>query len=168
MSDLLHQLGIDWKLLASQGVNFLILLVALTYLVWRPLLNVMKDRRIKIEEGLKVTDEAEERLRSIDKLKEEKSVEADREALRVVTEAEARGNEKKGEIIENAEKMTDALLKSAQEQADRQAKAEEDRIMRYARELVTQVVSKYTDLDPSKIDEKLVTKALAQLKKERV
>ena len=66
MGVLLEQLGINWKLLVSQGVNFFILLTVLALLVYRPLLKTMEERKKKIELGLRGAEEVESRLKAID------------------------------------------------------------------------------------------------------
>ena len=62
MSEFISQLGIDWKLLLSQSVNFLLLLTALRIFAYKPIVKLMKDRQAKIEEGLAKADEADRRL----------------------------------------------------------------------------------------------------------
>jgi len=61
MSALFTQLGINWKLLLAQGINFGLLLVVLAKFVYRPLLKLMKEQREKIEFGLKGAEEAAKR-----------------------------------------------------------------------------------------------------------
>ena len=59
MAELLSQLGIDGKLLLSQGVNFGIVLAVLTYFIYKPLVKILNERKTKIEFGLKGAAEAE-------------------------------------------------------------------------------------------------------------
>jgi len=87
MRDLFHQLGVDWRLLLSQGVNFLVLLGVLTFFLFKPLLKLLEERKKKIELGLKVGKEAEERLLAIDKMKEEKISEAGKIAFEIIKKA---------------------------------------------------------------------------------
>ena len=51
MSELLSQLGIDPKLLLSQGVNFGLVIIILTFLVYKPLVKILNERKQKIEFG---------------------------------------------------------------------------------------------------------------------
>ena len=51
-NQLLSQLGIDWKLFLSQAVNFFILLLVLTFFVYKPLIKIVKERNKRIKEGL--------------------------------------------------------------------------------------------------------------------
>ncbi len=66
------QLGIDWKLLLSQAVNFLLLLVILRIFVYKPILDILKKRREKIEEGIAKAKEADIRLKEVDDINKKK------------------------------------------------------------------------------------------------
>src|SRR3989339_692771 len=75
-NELLFQLGINWKLFLSQVVNFFILLLVLTFFVYKPLIRIIKERSKKIKEGLEKAEkkqkDAQELLKlSILKQKEE-------------------------------------------------------------------------------------------------
>ena len=77
-NQLLSQLGIDWKLFLSQAVNFFILLVVLTFFVYKPLIKIIKQRNQKIKEGLDKAEEADVRLKEIDNIGKEKIKEAEK------------------------------------------------------------------------------------------
>ena len=47
MLELAEKLGLDWKLLLSQAVNFLVLLALLRQFAYKPLLKILKERRTK-------------------------------------------------------------------------------------------------------------------------
>ena len=51
MSQLFSQLGIDWHLLLSQAINFLLLLIVLRLVVYKPLLNLLHKRKGKDRGG---------------------------------------------------------------------------------------------------------------------
>src|SRR3989344_5513235 len=88
MRQLLEQLGIDWHLLLSQGVNFFLLLIILRFFVYKPLLKLLHDRRARIEEGLTKADEADRRLREVDVLGMGKIKEAETQALGILKKTE--------------------------------------------------------------------------------
>ena len=70
--DALAQLGIDWKLLLAQVVNFGILLFILKRYAYQPMLQLMDERAARIEKGLKDAEAAEQKLRSVEE--EEKAI----------------------------------------------------------------------------------------------
>lgn len=52
MEDLVTKLGLDWKLLLAQMINFLILVWVLRRFAYRPIVKLLDERRRKIERGL--------------------------------------------------------------------------------------------------------------------
>ena len=87
-SGLIGQLGIDWKLFLSQVVNFFILLIVLSFFVYKPLLNVIKERNKKIKEGLDKAEEADVRLKNIDNIGKEKIKEAEQQSINIIKDTE--------------------------------------------------------------------------------
>ncbi|MEK7137899.1 MAG: hypothetical protein AAB787_00165 [Patescibacteria group bacterium] len=164
MQELVHQLGIDWKLLLSQGVNFLILLTVLTFLVYKPLSKLMEERRKKIEFGLMGAEEAERRLKEIDQEKAEKLAEADRNALKVVGEAEKRGRSRFDEILKTAEGKAEEVMAEAARVAEHKKQEELNRLTEKANALIKEAIIKTVELDPKHIDEKLITQAALIIK----
>lgn len=166
MSELIHQLGLDWKLLIAQGVNFLILLTALTFLVYKPLIKVVEERRKKIEFGLAGADEAERRLQEIEKIKEEKVAEADKNAIKIISDAEKRGGKRLEEILKNAEVKAEEVIAEAARVAEHKKTEELNRLTEKANGLIKEAIIKMVELDPKHIDEKLVSRA-AEIIKEK-
>ncbi|MEK9173175.1 MAG: hypothetical protein AAB594_01200 [Patescibacteria group bacterium] len=159
MSELIHQLGLDWKLLASQGVNFLILLTSLTFLIYKPLIKITDERRRKIELGLAGAEEIEKRLKKIDLMKEEKLAEADKNAIKIIGEAEKRGDKRFEEILKNAESRASEVMIEAAQVAEQKKQEELNRLTEKANTLIKEAIVKMVELDPKYIDEKLISRA---------
>ena len=164
MSQLLSQLGIDWRLLISQAVNFFLLLIVLRIFVYKPLLKLLHDRRARIEEGLVKADEADRRLLEVDEMNRGKIKETEAKAMSMLkqTETEAKALEAKlmGEIKrkESEELQNAQVLLRAQEEASRRAMEKETVT------LVRQTIAKTVSLSPKDIDDALITKAVASAK----
>ena len=62
MAQFFAAFGIDWRLLLVQAVNFGLLLLALWYFLYGPVLKMIDDRRAKIAESVKVAEAAARRL----------------------------------------------------------------------------------------------------------
>lgn len=163
MSELFHQLGVDWKLLLSQGANFLILLGILTFFLFRPLLKVLDERRKKIELGLKVGKEAEERLAAIDKMKEERLGEAERAAFEIVKKGESDAKAGADKITAEGGKKAAELLKEAEETAERKMEESKRAMLEEAKTLVRAAIIKTVELDPKSVDAALVAKAISEV-----
>lgn len=67
--ELIHNLGIDWKLFIAQILNFVILFFIIYKFLVVPLNNILEKRKLKIEEAYKYRQEAIRLIEKIRKLK---------------------------------------------------------------------------------------------------
>lgn len=164
MSQLLSQLGIDWHLLIAQAVNFFLLLIVLRLFVYKPLLQLLHDRRRKIEDGIMKAEEADRRLLEAEEMKRGKIKEGEAEAMGILkrTENDAKSLEAKmmAEIKrKEAEEMNNikAMLRAREEESRRASEKE-------AASLVRRAIAKTVELAPEKIDDALIARAVGQAK----
>jgi len=167
MSELASQLGINWKLLLSQGVNFFVLLGALTFLVWRPLLRIMQVRREKIEDGLRDADEARVKLAEIDTVLGERTLEADRQAFAIIRASEQKAEVRAAEIVQRADTRAEELRKAALEVIAGREQEEFEKFADSARSLVRNALAKAIEAEPSKVDDKLIGEAVTYIRKQK-
>ncbi len=87
-------MGVDWKLLLAQGVNFAILFFVLKHFAYKPMLEFLTKRSERIEQGLKDADTAKEKLVQVNE--EEKKILklAREEAKALIAEAEQDAKER--------------------------------------------------------------------------
>lgn len=166
MGQILDQLGVNWRLLLTQGVNFFVLFTVLYFFLWRPLVKIMAERRQKIEFGLKGATEAEKRLNEIEKIKEGKLAEADKSALGIISEAESEAKKRAQDIVAESHKRGEALLKEAEAVAGRRREEQFAELAAKSNTLVRAAIAKTVELDPKAIDEKLVARAVEMIKTE--
>jgi len=165
MNELFSQLGIDWKLLLSQAVNFGLLLAILTFFLYKPLLRLMKDRELKIKEGLTKADEADAHLKEAQTLKKEKLKEAEAEALAMLTQAETRAKAHEAKLLEAAKQKEQESAVNAARVLRAKEEESERVIRREAAALVKQALIKTVELNPKAIDEALIAKAVEEVGK---
>jgi len=110
-SSLTAQLGIDWRLLLSQAVNFILLVIVLRLFVYKPVLNILQKRREKIEEGVAKTEEADVRLRKVDDIAKKKVKEAEGEAIGIIKNTEERAQKLEGELVRQAKEKQVQMMK---------------------------------------------------------
>lgn len=107
--ELLDKLGIDWRLLIAQLVNFLILILILYKFLYRPLLKILEDRKEKIEKGLRDAEQLGVELEKTKELQAEEIKKAKIEAREIIEEAgkraEAAGAETKQKTKAEVEKL---------------------------------------------------------------
>lgn len=166
-NELLKQLGINWQLLLSQMVNFFILLVVLTFFVYKPLLKVIKERNSKIKEGLDKAEEAGVRLKEIDNIGKEKMKETELRSIAMLKETESKAKILDREIQDKAEKKQKEMDVLMQESLKKQKEEARAMVMKDAMEMVKKTIAKTVELNPEMIDEALIKKAVLQIKNEK-
>ena len=110
-------LGINLGYLIVQVFNFLIIMVILIAWVYRPLLNMLQQRRERIAKGLEDARIASEARQSAEKDAEEIIAQARQEANRIVREATERGEQVRRELKAEAEAEAAEIRAQAQAQA---------------------------------------------------
>lgn len=165
MSELLSQLGINGKLLLAQAVNFGVVLVVLTFVVYRPLARLMEERRRKIELGLHSAEIAEARLLEIEEERKHTIAEAEHNAINIIADAERRGTENASEILRDAEKKSNESLEAAIRIAEHRKQEELNKLSLETAGIMKDAIMKAVELDPKHADEKLITRASDIMKK---
>ncbi len=128
MSEIVSTFGIDWRLLLIQALNFAVLLSALWYFLYRPVIRMINNRQKLIADGVAKAQDAKrlrtqaeeergavvskairegegilERSRTAAKEGEARIIrEAKEKEARIITEATARAEEAKNRAIEKS------------------------------------------------------------------
>jgi len=124
MEDIIEAFGIDARLIIIQIVNFAILAGALVYFLYKPILNLLKEREEKITQGLRDAEEAAQAKTQADIEKQVILTDAHKEAEAVGMRAKESAKLKESEIVSEAEAKAVSILKEAEikaEQARRDA-----------------------------------------------
>lgn len=106
--DVLAKLGVDWKLLVAQVVNFLVLLWVLRRFAYRPMLEFLEKRTKRIESGLRDAKLATQKLSEIEAKEREALELARKESSAIVANAR-----------ESAEKIADKIMFESREESER-------------------------------------------------
>ena len=134
--ELLAKLGIDWKLLVAQAINFLILLIILYKFLYKPVLKVLHDREEKIVKSLRQAKEIETNLQKSEEEKEKIISEARNEAGKIIAESKKMA-EKVHKELTNKTKLESA---SILEQNKKQLKIEKESMFKELRGDVADMV----------------------------
>ena len=121
MGALFSAFGVDWHLLIIQLVNFALLLAALTYFLYKPVLRIIDERREKVAEGVRLAQQADQKLEDAKTQGEHIVADAAKEAEGLVATARTRAGELASETAKAAEAKAASILKEAE------AKAEEEK-----------------------------------------
>lgn len=164
--ELLNKLGIDWRLLIAQLINFSLLLFVLHRFLYKPLLKVLEERRRQIEENEKRSKFLAGKLEAVQKEYEEKIREGERQREKILKEAELRGQKIREELLEKAGKEREEFLKEGRQVALRERKETLELIHKESRLLVKVAVRKILQaLSDAKTSELFWEKAQKEIEK---
>ena len=172
MESLFSSLGIEWKMLLAQIINFGILAFVLTKLVYKPLMKALEDREQTIKKISEDSSKVDEVLREAEEKQNTILEEARKHGEKINKESETSASNLKKSILDEAKADAERIIKTGQK------KLEEDQQKFYAglkTELVglvnagiEQTVSKYIDKDAeTKLKQEALSKALEASSKMR-
>ncbi len=143
---LLGALGIDWKILLIQSLNFLVLFLILKWLFFKPFIAALKRDKKKIEEIHRAREEIQRKREEMEKEEEKIIQEAKKKAREIIQENERITEKEREEMVEKIEKETRAILKRARERARIEAekikKEEKEEILKKTKEILKEILSK--------------------------
>lgn len=117
MSKILEVFGIDWHILLVNAINFGLLLLALRYFLYAPIMAVLEERRAKVAEGVRNAELAERELQETEASRTAVLAKAGKEADALIAHGREKGMAKEKEIIIAGESAAESLLKEAENQA---------------------------------------------------
>ncbi|MBI5071501.1 F0F1 ATP synthase subunit B [Candidatus Falkowbacteria bacterium] len=114
--ELLTKLGIDWRLLIAQLVNFLILVLILYKFLYKPLLKMLEGRKEKIEKGLRDAEQLGVELEKTKELQAAEIQKAKQESRAIIEEAERRAEAAGAETKLKTKAEVEKLISAAKNQ----------------------------------------------------
>jgi F-type H+-transporting ATPase subunit b len=111
MAELIEKLGIDWKLILAQIVNFAILFFVLRKFAYKPILELLEKREKRIKEAQDFAEGVDKKMKELDDLTKERLNDASKKADEIVHKAKESAKEREKEIVaaalEKSKKMVD-------------------------------------------------------------
>jgi len=165
MSELVSQLGIDWRLLLAQVVNFLLLFWLLKRFAFAPLQVFLAKRQHEIKQGLDDAAKAAQDREELKMLRAQLTAKAQQEAQKIIDEARAKGASDYDSLMKQAEVKVQALATKARAQLTQEKK----NMMRQAKNELGQLVMMAAQkLLHERVDEKkdreIVEQALREIR----
>jgi F-type H+-transporting ATPase subunit b len=159
-------MNIDPSQIIFQIINFGVVLGALTYLLYKPVLKIFAERSKRIEEGQKAAQKAIEQQEKIEEIKQKTEADAKKKASNVLKEATVEAEAKKAELLEEAR----ALAAAEVEKMKKAWKGEKEQLVQSIRAEVVETVMSASEkvlgksLD-AKAHSKLIDEELANVLK---
>jgi F-type H+-transporting ATPase subunit b len=167
MEELIHKLGIDWKILIAQMINFGLVVFVLWKFAYKPIIAMLEQRTAKIEGGVKNAERVEQELKDIMVRRDEELKKARQESQAIVEQARRDGEGLRAELRQAAETEAQKILT----QTRQSMAAEKDQMMQEAKgELAVMVKMAAEKVLSEKLDDasdaKLIQAAVTAVKKE--
>lgn len=106
----MESLGLDFKILIAQIINFGLLLFILKRVLYKPVIDLLDQRRKKIEETLENSKKAEERLIQIEEKQKE-----------ILQQAQQRAENEREEMLKLTRLEKQRILQEARDSAAKEA-----------------------------------------------
>ena len=119
MSELFSNLGIDWRLLLAQAINFLLVLYLLNRFVFKRIIRYLEERRKRIEEGLELTEKANREIERIDEARHRELERARKDAEKVLADARSSATAKEKATLLLARQEAEKIFLKAKDEAER-------------------------------------------------
>lgn len=166
--ELLTKLGIDWKLLIAQMVNFLIVLGVLYRFLYKPLLKFLDDRKRRIESSVAEAKRIETELKNMEVKRAESEREAKRQAQEIIAQAEKEADIRRQEVINKMKEEAQQTLEETKQRFESEKEESMRKLQQEAARFITQALIKVVGKLPAgKVDEKLVSEAIDEVGKRR-
>ncbi len=118
MGEFFTTFGVNWKLLVIQAVNFGVLLGALSYLLYTPVMKMLDERKALVAKGVQDAAEAKERLATAAAESRTLVGKAALEAEGIVSHAREHAVTRGADIERVAKERADVIVKEAAERAE--------------------------------------------------
>ncbi len=135
MPEIFEKLGLDYKLIIAQIVNFVLLLVILQRLAYKPVLKMLKDRTDKIDKSLRQAKKIEEELKNTEETKLAEIKKAKVEAQEIIKEAYDTSEKRSQESLDRTKLKTQEIV----EKAKQEIKAEKENSVQEAKKEIADV-----------------------------
>ncbi|MBI3559892.1 F0F1 ATP synthase subunit B [Candidatus Gottesmanbacteria bacterium] len=164
----MEKLGIEPSLLLAQIINFGIIVLVLTKLLYKPILGMLEKRKKEIEEGLAITERMRQEEAKLEARREKLLSEARKEARIILEDAKKQGHDAEREIVASAHKEAAEIIEKAKREAGATHEVLEGDIRRESVELAAGMAKRLVASILSPGDQhKLIAKHLADLGKEK-
>jgi F-type H+-transporting ATPase subunit b len=160
--EVLGNIGFDWKLALANLVNFLIIYYLLKRFAFEPIAKIINERKQKVEEGIKMSEKAQEDL-EISKREHEQIISGAKEESNEII---AKANEQAKELLAHANiqstKDKDEMLKKAQIKIEKERDEMETTVRRDVSDLIVMSAEKIIGEDISEDSHKKIIEAMAK------
>lgn len=118
MDQIIATFGVNWKLLFIQAVNFGVLLLALWYFLYRPVIRIIAKRQEKITEGVKNAEAAAALRKETEGKSAQVLAAAGKEAENILEAGKRHAEKAERTLLAEAKRKEERILAQAKEKAE--------------------------------------------------
>lgn len=141
-------------------------LAVLRMFVYKPVADILRERRQRVEQGIAKTKEADLRLQQAQEMAGGRLREAEVRALSLLRDVEVKAKEREAALLESSRRKGEVLIQEARKAIDAEQEKLRAEFDREARTLVRTAMVRVVGMDPERIDNSLIEKALAGVTKQ--
>ncbi len=160
----MEQLGISLPKLIYQIINFGVMAVVLYALLYKRVLNMLRERTERIEQSLKDADQVKQQLANAKRDYDAEIARARQEAANILAQAQERARAQEAEIIAQARQEAERIRAEGRDQARQEREQMLREVKGQIAELVTLTASRVLQAELSaKGHDALIEESLASL-----
>lgn len=166
--EILDQFGIQPLLLAAQAVNFIVLLLLLKKFLYKPILEVLDERKRRVEKSLNDALEIEKNLLKTEEGREAALDKASEESKKIVDEATKSAQEIINEARLKAQQDIDLLLTQARSSIESEREKMQNELRGEFANIVSAALTKVTGKALTPTDQKKLVEGSIKIYSDKV
>lgn len=155
-------LGIDWKILVAQLVNFLILYFLLSKFAFGPLIKMLESRRKNVEVSEKTVKAIEQEKAKLDETVKTTVAKAKKEAQTIIAASQKSMKEEIATAKKESEARSAKLLADTKQQIEAMKKETKAELSREIGMLVVQATQRVIESDLSQQEKDTITSSIVK------
>ncbi len=142
MQGLVSSLGIEWKELIAQIINFALLVFVLAKFVYKPIIKAIDDKEKSINDVENKSAEMEKKLQEIEDSREGVLKKARLESQKIIKDTEVSASILKKSLIEEAKRQAETIVANGEQKIKEEDKKLREEIRREVGTLVSDSIEK--------------------------
>ncbi len=140
--DSLAALGVNLPAIIAQIISFIVLLLLLYLVAYKPLMRMLDERSHRVKESMENAELVKKKLANAEEEAAKKIEEASMKGQKIVDQAVQSGEEVRRKAEQDAKKQADALLSKAQAEIEREKEAALSELRQEVADLAVSVAGK--------------------------
>ncbi len=158
--EMLQTLGVNWGMLIAQMINFGVLLAVLTFLLYKPVLKVIDERRERVRQSMDHAAKLEQQVAAMEKDRKKQMQELDEKMKQLLAESRTQGESLKKGIVDAAQADVSAMLEKGRKQLEDEKRKLLADLQKTVTTVSVQLAEKILQREFSETDQKRVLSSL--------